>query len=211
MGARSGGPGAAGGDFPTDVPMVVVQDINAPETALFIARLGPDLVCVNGTNLLKAPLRASCREVPLGVVNLHTGLSPYARGGNCNLFMLQIGRPEYVGATVHLIDGGIDRGDILLSARPELRPDDSVDEIDDRVFDLGIDLMVRAIRQLRDGTANPVPQWESGTLFLVRTGYVYSPEVKMEADRRIAGGLIRDYLANRAARDESVRMVGELQ
>ena len=52
-----------------------------------------------------------------GIINLHTGPSPYTRGGNCNLYALRDGHPEWVGVTVHYIDPGIDSGELIRTAQ----------------------------------------------------------------------------------------------
>jgi methionyl-tRNA formyltransferase len=141
-------------------------------------------------------------------VNLHTGLSPYSRGANCNLYMILEGHPELVGVTVHHIDPGIDSGDIIRSAQVPLEPGDNFETIDVRSFHVGIELLLAAARELVAGRAARVPQWEKGKLFLQRTGYRYEPWQRLEANRRLEGGLLAEYLADREARDAAVRLVG---
>jgi methionyl-tRNA formyltransferase len=191
--------------------IVPVDNVNAPEALALIARLRPDLVCVNGTNLLRDPILALGEQLRFGIINLHTGLSPYSRGGNCNLFMLDEGRPELVGVTVHHIDRGIDSGDLIITARPTLEPGDTHETIDAKAFRLGIDLMLVAIRQLLEGRAERVTQWQEGKLFLRRTGYVYDRTVRVRVNRAIEKGLIREYLAHREERDRGVRLVGKTE
>ena len=53
-------------------------------------------------------------------VNIHMGLSPYYRGSSCNFWALFDGRPEYVGATIHLLSRGLDSGPILYHVIPKL-------------------------------------------------------------------------------------------
>jgi methionyl-tRNA formyltransferase len=198
-------------ELPPNVPLLRVENINDAEAVRFVETLRPDLLCVNGTNLLREPMLALLPQLPYGIINLHTGLSPYSRGGNCNLFMLLEGHPELVGVTVHHIDRGIDSGDIIITARAPLDRDDAYETIEAKNFRLGIDLMVVALRQLAEGRAARVPQWEKGKLFLRRTGYVYEPSLRLQANRAIEQGLIRRYLDNREASDRGVRLIGELE
>lgn len=197
-------------DMPAGAPVIRVADVNVPNAVRFVQRLKPDVICVNGTNLLREPMLELIPRVPYGIINLHTGLSPYARGGNCNLFMLLEGRPELVGATVHHIDPGIDSGDIILSARPDLAPEDLYETIEAKAFHLGREMMIAAVRQLVQGRAERVRQWEEGRLFLRRTGYVYEPWQRVRANRMIRRGLIADYLGSKEERDRGIRLVGEL-
>lgn len=193
--------------IPADVPRITVTDINSAEAVAFVREVAPDLIAVNGTNLLRAPMLEAAASAPLGTINLHTGLSPYSRGGNCNLFMLHEGRPELVGVTVHHIDAGIDSGDIIFTGRPELTPADTYETIEAKVFRLGIDLMIEAIRRLSEGRSERVPQWEKGKLFLRRTGYVYEPRIRVEVNQLLAQGLIADYLREREKRDAGIRVI----
>ncbi len=193
--------------LPEAVPRLVTASINEERTARFLADLAPDIVLVNGTQLLRQPILALIPSIRHGIINLHTGLSPYSRGANCNLYMVMEGHPELVGVTVHHIDPGIDSGDIILSAQVPLEPDDNFETIDVRSFHIGIELLLEAARQLEAGTAQRVPQWEQGKLFLRRTGYAYEPWQRLQANRRTGQGLIRAYLADRPGRDRNVRLV----
>ena len=194
--------------IPAGVPIIDVSDVNEDRAVDFIKRIKPDVICVNGTNLLRQPMLGVIPSVRLGAINLHTGLSPYSRGGNCNLYMLLEGHPELVGLTVHHISPGVDSGDIIFSARPTLEPQDTYEIIDAKTFRLGIDLVLTAIRQLQDGRAQRVPQWEKGKLFLRKTGYVYNPSQRVRVNQILAEGLISRYLREKDNFDSGVRLVG---
>jgi methionyl-tRNA formyltransferase len=53
-------------------------------------------------------------------LNIHMGLSPYYRGSSCNFWALYDGKPQYVGATIHMLSRGLDSGPMLYHALPEL-------------------------------------------------------------------------------------------
>lgn len=195
-------------DLAEDVPIIRVANVNHPATEAALDRYCPDVVCVNGTQLIRRPLRERAAALPLGMINLHTGLSPYSRGGNCNLFMLLERHPELVGITVHHIDGGIDHGDIIITDRPNMNPEDSYEMIDAKTFRLGNDRMIDAVRRLASGKAERVPQWTEGKLFLRRTGYLYDPYLRVQVNRMLSNGLIADYLARRDQFDAGIRLVG---
>ena len=194
--------------FPPDVPTIVVDNINSVRAEEALDQFQPDIVCVNGTRLIRPPLLDRIPQLPLGMINLHTGLSPYSRGGNCNLFMLIERHPELVGITIHHIDRGIDHGDIIITSRPDMSADDNFEIIDGKTFKLGNECMAAAIKQLRDGKAERVRQWIEGKLFLRRTGYVYDPFLHVKVNRILSNGLIRDYLARKSEMDAGVRLIG---
>lgn len=194
--------------LPAGVPVLHTQAINGPETVAFLQRLAPELVLVNGTQLLRQPILDLLPSLPLGIVNLHTGLSPYSRGANCNLYMILEGHLELVGVTVHHIDAGIDSGAIIRSAQVPLQADDNFETIDLRSFHFGIELLLAAAHDLARGVAARVPQWEKGKLFLQRTGYHYEPWQRLAASRLLERGLLAEYLQHRRERDAGVRLVG---
>lgn len=53
-------------------------------------------------------------------LNIHMGISPYYRGSSCNFWALYDNKPEYVGATIHMLSKGLDSGPILYHALPNL-------------------------------------------------------------------------------------------
>lgn len=194
--------------YPTGVPALEVANINDAAAVDFVREHSPDIVCVNGTNLLRKPMLDLAAGIPHGIINLHTGLSPYTRGGNCNLYALRDGHPEWVGVTVHYIDPGIDSGELIRTAQVPMHADDLFDHIDVRTFRLGNDLLVDSVAEVVGGRAMRIRQWEPGKLYLKRTGYVYEPWHWYQVNRMLRGGLVRRYLAHRAEADAAIRLVG---
>src|SRR5207342_2259683 len=94
------------------------RDISGREVARQLADVKPEAIVVSGTRLVRPPVLEL--HPPLGMLNLHTGLSPYYRGGPCTFWSLYNEEPEYAGVTVHHLTPGIDSGDIILSARAGL-------------------------------------------------------------------------------------------
>jgi folate-dependent phosphoribosylglycinamide formyltransferase PurN len=90
------------------IPTVVVPSLASPQGVEAVAAMKPDLAIFAGGGILRKPLL----QVPhLGTLNAHMGLLPYYRGMNVVEWAALSGDP--VGCTVHLIDSGIDTGDIL--------------------------------------------------------------------------------------------------
>ena len=56
--------------------------------------------------------------------NIHMGMAPYYRGAACNFWALFDNNPSYVGATIIKLSEGLDKGDILFHATPELKDGD---------------------------------------------------------------------------------------
>ena len=194
--------------FERELPCLVVENINDDPVEQFVATHNPECICVNGTNLIKRRLLDYFGDIGVPLLNLHTGLSPYSRGGNCNLFMLLEKKPELIGGTIHFIDSGIDSGRILYTFRPQVQAEDPFEYIDGKVFLEGMIALSKAISIVLDGRSSGVKQWEDGKLFLKRTGYSYEVFDRLRANYLIRRGVIRNYLDDQLERDKGVRLIG---
>lgn len=166
-------------------------ELNSEHTAAFFEAARVDVILVYGTNLIRPPLleRFSGR-----MVNMHLGLSPYYRGTATNFYPLLNEEPEYVGVTIHLIDPGIDSGQIIAHARPVIEPDDRPHTIGCKTIQAGIDKMVAVLADWRRGARRAVPQWSvpNAKLYLRKD---YHPSQVVTLYQKLDRGLIADYLA----------------
>lgn len=99
-----------------------VPSVNHPAARALLAELEPRVVLVFGTRILT---RATLAAVDAPFVNLHAGITPRYRGVHGGYWALHDGHPEHFGATVHVVDAGIDTGAILgqVYVRPSQRDD----------------------------------------------------------------------------------------
>lgn len=129
----------------------------------------PDMVLVSGTDLLQQPL-IDLMGRHGRVMNLHTGLSPYVRGGpNCTNWALALGGFDLIGNTVMWIDAGIDSGNLVATERTPLDGRETLGQLHLKVMEHAHDLYCRAYRRAADGDELPsVPQASiaKGRLFL---------------------------------------------
>lgn len=178
--------------------------LNAADTLAFLEEAGVDTVVVYGTNLIRPPL---LDRWPGRMVNMHLGLSPYYRGTATNFYPLLNEEPEYVGATIHLIDAGIDSGPILRHARPEIVADDRPHTIGCKTILAGIEAMIGVLRDLDTGAVRPVPHWrvDRPRLYLRKD---YHPRQVVDLYRKLDAGLIPKYVERAAQVAPQVRMVG---
>lgn len=110
------------------IRVLEVGALDAPETVDAIRELAPDLAVHVGTGILRAPLLGVPR---LGTLNIHNGLLPRFRGVNVAEWSALLGQP--VGCTVHLVDPGVDTGDIILVRETDARGARSIEELRRRV------------------------------------------------------------------------------
>lgn len=162
-----------------------------------------DVLVVYGTNLIRAPLLTAWAG---RIVNLHLGLSPYYRGTATNFYPLLNEEPEYVGATIHLIDAGIDSGPILRHARPEIVADDAPHTIGCKAILAGIEAMIEVLSDWEQGRIEPVPQWKpaQAKLYLRKD---YHPRQVVELYRKLEGGMIPRYVDRARRGGAEIRLV----
>ena len=178
------------------------RDINAPETVALAGSLEPDVIVVFGTRLLRDPW---FQLAPRGAINLHTGLSPYYRGGHSTFFCLYNDEPQYIGATIHRLDAGIDSGEILLTGRPAIEAGDTLYTLECKVIVLGTDLMLEALRRIERDAIQPVPQWTNGWLYYSRD---FTLSRRRELQRRMKVGLLAPYIDRPdAGREMEVKLI----
>ncbi|WP_257307444.1 formyl transferase [Geothrix campi] len=97
-----------------DCEVVPIRSVNSPACREALARLCPDVVFVIGTGIIRAETLQAIR-VPL--MNCHFGITPKYRGQAGGYWALAKGDPDHAGVTVHLVDAGVDTGEVIYQAR----------------------------------------------------------------------------------------------
>ncbi|MBN1490930.1 MAG: methionyl-tRNA formyltransferase, partial [Phycisphaerae bacterium] len=134
---------------------IKMGDLNRLELDTLAPALQSDVYVVFGASYIRGPL---CEFlIARRTYNIHMGVSPYYRGSSTNFWALYDERPQYVGATLHLLTDGLDSGPMLCHALPAA---DAVDP-----FLLGMRAVRAAhaalVHHLANGelqTMPPVPQ-----------------------------------------------------
>jgi methionyl-tRNA formyltransferase len=93
----------------------------------------------------------------IATINIHASLLPKYRGPAPIQWAIINGEKE-TGVTTMLMDEGLDTGDILLSSKLEIAPDDTSDTLHNRLADLGADLLIQTLNAFETGDINPISQ-----------------------------------------------------
>jgi folate-dependent phosphoribosylglycinamide formyltransferase PurN len=120
-----------------------VDSINAPEAIGILREQKIDLLIYAGAGILRKPL---IEATPLGVLNAHMGRLPVYRGMNVAEWAAWNG--DAVGCSVHLIDSGIDTGDILLVREVDVAGAANVGELRKLVDQPQIELLGEVLRYI---------------------------------------------------------------
>lgn len=132
---------------PSDVPRAAFSTLNTPQAHTAIRALAPDVLVVHGTGILKPD---TFGLAPLAV-NLHCGVLPEYRGHDSTFWAMHGGDFERVGASLHVIDAGVDTGSLIAVARVPCGPSDSDLDAWISAFSVGVDVAVELVETLRDG------------------------------------------------------------
>lgn len=97
---------------------------------------------------------------PYGNINVHASLLPKYRGAAPIQWAIANGE-AVTGVTTMRIDEGLDTGDILLKREMPIAPSDTAVTAAPRLAELGAELLVETLKQLQQGTLQPVPQDDS--------------------------------------------------
>ena len=150
---------------------IQVPDINDKSTEIFTKGLQPDIVVVSGTSLVRQPLVSL--SLPIGIINLHTGLSPYVKGGpNCTNWCIANNEFHRVGNTIMWLNAGIDSGNIITTETINIQQATDLDMAHQMVMNHAHQLYMKVLKYLADTNPpyNSVPQKsiEKGNLYLTK-------------------------------------------
>ena len=99
-----------------------VQTINDEQVVDHLRSRAADLVLVNGTRIIRAPV-LQATDAP--IVNTHVGVTPYYRGVHGGYWSLWNNDQENFGVTLHCVDEGVDTGRILAQYKITPEPTDN--------------------------------------------------------------------------------------
>lgn len=134
--------------------LVRVPSVNSPECLAALRRLAPKVVVVNGTRIIKAEV-LNC--VPAKFINTHAGITPLYRGVHGAYWALAQEDRTHCGVTVHLVDTGIDTGNILGQATIQPAAADNFATYPYLQLAAGVPLLREAVRSALAGSLQPQP------------------------------------------------------
>lgn len=161
------------------IPVVRVTSLSSAEGVAAVTRLAPDLLVHAGAGILRRDILAVPR---LGTLNAHMGILPRFRGMNVGEWSAFEGSD--VGCTVHLVDEGIDTGDILVVEAVDAGQARSVSELRDLIDRSQIGLLGRVLRFVMEGGS--LPPRRRQTAAEGRQYFRMHGELKAALERRLA-------------------------
>lgn len=141
-----------------DLPVYQPATLKNGEALEQLKALAPDLIAVAAYGKI---LPQDILDLPkLGCINVHSSLLPKYRGAAPIHWAILKGEKE-TGVTIMHMAAGLDTGDMILSRATPIDPDETVEQLHDRLAQIGADLLSEAVVRLADGTAPRIPQDDS--------------------------------------------------
>ncbi|MDG3575797.1 formyl transferase [Rhizobium sp. YJ-22] len=136
----------------TAVETVHVPSLNDPTCHAAVARLQPAVILTVSCRLLS---RQTLSRISCPIVNLHAGINPMYRGQAGGYWALAKGDPGNFGATLHLVDAGVDTGDTLYEVRTAPEKGDSMLTYPLLLTAAAMPLTLRAVEDALEGRLSP--------------------------------------------------------
>jgi methionyl-tRNA formyltransferase len=140
------------------IPLWEVSHIKDPVTVSTLAAYQPDVICVACFSQ-RIP-RAILDVARLGCLNVHPSLLPANRGPEPLFWTFRLGSKQ-TGVTIHLMNEGMDSGDILAQESIEIVDGISYAQLESECALRGGVLLARTVWELYEGRAIRVPQDEA--------------------------------------------------
>ncbi len=131
-----------------DVRIIKVGSVNSARCRRALQLLAPRSVAVYGTRIIS---QRTLDAVEAPFINYHAGINPKYRGQHPAYWARVEGDEVNAGVTVHLVDKGVDTGDVVYQAPVEFTAGDNIATYQYVQLATGMALLARAIRDVLDG------------------------------------------------------------
>ncbi len=133
------------------------ERINSKEGISLLRKAAPEAIVVASygqflsTKIFSLP--------PRGTINIHASLLPHYRGAAPINWAIIRGETQ-TGVTTFFIEKGMDSGEILVQRRCPIGPDETAEQLHDRLAQLGAEAILETLRSIEEGSAHSTPQRE---------------------------------------------------
>jgi len=129
-----------------------VSSVNSECCKNLLIDINPSIIIVNGTRIISKKV-LSC--VDSTFINTHVGITPKYRGVYGGYWAVANNDLNNFGTTVHLVDPGIDTGDILYQGRISIKRNDNFSTYPLLQIGIGTNLIKKALRDALAGDLTP--------------------------------------------------------
>ncbi|SIQ98595.1 methionyl-tRNA formyltransferase [Halanaerobium kushneri] len=131
------------------------ENVNQDDFIKKLKDIEPDFIVVVAFG---QKLSAELLEIPeYGCINLHASLLPEYRGSS-PIHRAIIDGKKLTGNTTMYMDEGWDEGDIIYQQQVQIKDNETVGELHDKLAEQGADLLVKTLKDIVAGKAPRIPQ-----------------------------------------------------
>jgi folate-dependent phosphoribosylglycinamide formyltransferase PurN len=131
-----------------------VSDINSDDCIALVQKLQPAAILTVSCRLLK---KSTLAQITCPVINLHAGINPAYRGQMGGYWALVEGDHHNFGATVHLVDAGVDTGAMLYEQRVKPESSDTIATYPLLLTAASTQIVINALEDALSGSLSPKP------------------------------------------------------
>jgi folate-dependent phosphoribosylglycinamide formyltransferase PurN len=131
-----------------------IESVNSESFRKQLAILNPDIIVINGTRIIGRKTLAATKAK---IINTHHGITPAYRGAHGAYWAFNQDDKANAGVTVHLVDAGIDTGNIIGSTKIEITADDSFATYPFLQTAAALPILNQAINDITNGTLQDKP------------------------------------------------------
>lgn len=142
------------------IPVLQPEKLKNPDFLAALKSFNADLQVVVAFRMLPEVV---WNMPPKGTINLHGSLLPQYRGAAPINHAIINGEQES-GVTTFFLTHEIDTGDIILSDRTPIAPDETAGELHDKLMVIGANLLVKTVTAIAGGDVAEQPQPQSDEL-----------------------------------------------
>ena len=155
-----------------DIPVFQPESVKDGGALEQIRQLQPELIAVAAYGRI---LPVDILEFPAyGCINVHSSLLPKYRG-SAPIHWAILNGDEESGVTIMHMAKAMDAGDIIAQSATPIEPNETVENLHDRLAQMGAALLVEVVDQIKAGTAKRTPQDESKVTYAPMLSRELSP------------------------------------
>ena len=152
-----------------NIPVYQPNTLRNGEALEIIKELNPEVIVVVAYGKI---LPKEILEFPkYGCINGHASLLPKYRGASPIQWCIVCGEKQ-TGVTIMQMDEGMDTGDILTTEVVDILPEETAEELFERLSDISAELMASTIKKIDNNEVTPIKQNENEA--------TYAPIIKKE-------------------------------
>lgn len=136
------------------IPVIAVNSVNTPDAIEQIRAINPAVVFLVSCRMLST---STLSAMSCPVINFHAGINPQYRGLMGGYWARVENDEANFGATVHLVDAGVDTGDILYQSRMIPSKSDTMHTYPLLQTAASTSIAIRAVEDALSGNLKPLP------------------------------------------------------